>query len=82
MKTEDAGDYGGSCDTCERGQAKPGHRQCGYCEREGGPLEPDDFHARLSQQLAECAAGLARATALNDRTLHRLRTHKETPDAK
>ena len=28
-----AGDYGGSCDTCERGQAKPGHQQCAACER-------------------------------------------------
>jgi hypothetical protein len=33
MKTEDAGDYGGTCDTCAQGQVKPGHRVCPDCER-------------------------------------------------
>ena len=31
--TEDAGDYGGSCDTCAQGQVTLGHRQCPACER-------------------------------------------------
>jgi len=33
MTTEDAGDYGGTCDTCANGRAKPGHQQCPACER-------------------------------------------------
>lgn len=33
MKTEDAGNYGGTCDTCSDGVAKPGHLCCSTCER-------------------------------------------------
>lgn len=33
MATEDAGDYGGTCDTCANGIAKAGHLQCAACER-------------------------------------------------
>lgn len=34
MKTEDAGDYGGTCDTCANGLAKAGHQQCHACEQQ------------------------------------------------
>lgn len=34
MKTEDAGDYGGSCDTCAQGQAVPGYGSCVACVRQ------------------------------------------------
>jgi len=39
MKTEDAGDYGGTCDTCANGVAKAGHTQCPFCEKQAAEVD-------------------------------------------
>lgn len=38
-RTEDAGDYGGTCDTCSHGIAKAGHSQCANCERQAAEVD-------------------------------------------
>jgi len=57
MKTDDAGDYGGSCDTCAQGQAKPGHRQCPACERRAAE-EQDETPEELDEEEAGYGHGV------------------------
>ena len=53
MKTEDAGDYGGTCDTCSHGMAKAGHRQCLACERRDAEMDAQYAEADLRTKMAE-----------------------------
>lgn len=55
--TEDAGDYGGSCDTCERGQVKLGHRLCPACERRIDQAALDQLHDDINEDIANDTSG-------------------------
>ena len=52
-KTEDAGDYGGTCDTCANGVAKVGHQQCPPCEQRDAEV---DAHIDASAEKAKADA--------------------------
>ena len=67
MKTEDAGDYGGTCDTCANGVARAGHLQCPTCERREAEVEAhiDEESERMVPTLVEIDAGFARCAALD-----------------
>lgn len=56
MKTEDAGDYGGTCDTCPNGAAKAGHQQCVVCERRAAEVDAH-YDAIAATEEAETLAG-------------------------